>query len=203
MDAPEYLATCCGIGILAAIFGTIMAILLIWGYISQKRLQAFMKDLALSLGCKYENNAITGEYRNHRISIDYPVRQHTHYTGKGTRTDTTYYTRIQVSHKGQIDGQIEVYKQGFLSTIGKALGMQDIQVGNREFDKTFIVKGKNEARVKQILDPEVQQKMLQLKIPLVIKPDQIFHEVEGQNKDKQKIIDTLSLMTQLAENTEK
>ena len=50
-----------------------------------------------------------------------------------------------------------VYRKGLFSELGKLLGMQDIEVGDPEFDEAFIVKGNDESKVRELFaDPEVR-----------------------------------------------
>ncbi len=43
-----------------------------------------------------------------------------------------------------------VYRNGFFSEFGKLLGMQDIEVGDPEFDDAFIIKGTDEFKVREL-----------------------------------------------------
>ena len=67
-----------------------------------------------------------------------------------------------------------IYSKGLLSELGKLLGMQDIEVGDPEFDEAFIVKGTDEARVRDLFaDPEVRSLMLaQRQVHLSVKDDE-------------------------------
>jgi sensor c-di-GMP phosphodiesterase-like protein len=40
-----------------------------------------------------------------------------------------------------------IYRKGFFSDLGKLMGMQDIEVGDPEFDEAFIIKGNDESKV--------------------------------------------------------
>jgi len=40
-----------------------------------------------------------------------------------------------------------IYRRGLFSDLGKLLGMQDIEIGDAEFDRDFVIKGNNEAQV--------------------------------------------------------
>jgi hypothetical protein len=54
-----------------------------------------------------------------------------------------------------------VYRKSFFSELGKLLGMQDIEVGDPEFDEAFIVKGTDEFKVQELFaDPEVRSLLL-------------------------------------------
>ena len=43
-----------------------------------------------------------------------------------------------------------IYRKGFFSDLGKLLGMQDIEVGDPEFDEAFIIKGNDESKVRDL-----------------------------------------------------
>jgi hypothetical protein len=204
MDIPEVLATCCGIVIVLAIIPSLAVILLIIGTIGRKRHIAKMNAIAAALGCTYAGGMISGDFQGRRLTLDYPIKTHQHTDSHGHHhTDRTTYTRIQVPHKGVLNGQIEVYKQGFLSGLGKVLGMQDIAIGRPDFDKEYIVKGPSEEAARKILDLDVQQGLLKLKAPITITTDHVHYEVTGEITDKQKIIELASLMARMAENAEK
>lgn len=49
-----------------------------------------------------------------------------------------------------------------MQTLGKLMGMQDIEVGNREFDQLFIISGSSDAAVREVLTPIVQMRILKL-----------------------------------------
>ena len=50
-----------------------------------------------------------------------------------------------------------IYRKSFFSDMGKLLGMQDIEVGDPEFDEAFIIKGNDETRVRSLFaDPKIR-----------------------------------------------
>lgn len=69
-----------------------------------------------------------------------------------TRARTRFLTR---------DGlRFRIYRETFISELGKLLGMQDITIGDPEFDDRFIIKSNNEERVKQVLANGTLRKLL-------------------------------------------
>jgi hypothetical protein len=71
------------------------------------------------------------------------------------------YTRMRAPYVNPDGLRFTVYRKGMFSELGKLLGMQDIEVGDPEFDEAFIVKGTDEARVRELFaDPEVRALML-------------------------------------------
>lgn len=71
------------------------------------------------------------------------------YTQSNGKTSTVY-TRIRIPYKIQEDFQFQIYSKSFFSDIGKALGMQDIEIGYKQFDNQYIIKGNDEEKLRQI-----------------------------------------------------
>src|SRR3954453_18156277 len=71
------------------------------------------------------------------------------------------YTRMRAPFVNPEGLRFTVYRKGLFSELGKLLGMQDIEVGDPEFDEAFIVKGTDESKVRELFaDPEVRSLML-------------------------------------------
>src|SRR6185436_164275 len=47
-----------------------------------------------------------------------------------------------------------VYRKGMFTGLGKLLGMQDVVVGHEPFDEDFVVKGTDEARLRDLFSSE-------------------------------------------------
>ena len=62
------------------------------------------------------------------------------------RTSTTY-TRIRAPYVNADGLRFTIYRRGFFSDFAKRLGGQDIEVGDVAFDRDFIIKGNNPAKV--------------------------------------------------------
>jgi hypothetical protein len=67
-------------------------------------------------------------------------------TGKSSVT----YTRMRAPYINSEAFRFTIYRKGVFSGLGKMLGMQDIEVGDPEFDEAFIIKGNNEPRVQHL-----------------------------------------------------
>jgi hypothetical protein len=61
------------------------------------------------------------------------------------------YTRMRAPYVNPSGFRFTVYRKGLFSDIGKKLGMQDIEVGDAEFDRDFIIKSNDEAQVRVLL----------------------------------------------------
>jgi hypothetical protein len=84
------------------------------------------------------------QYNNWQIVMDYFVVS----TGKSAVT----YTRFRVAFKNRSDFQLKLSKEGVFSKIGKALGGQDIEVGDELFDEQFRIKSNDEDKARRLLN---------------------------------------------------
>lgn len=73
------------------------------------------------------------------------------YTQNSGKSSTTY-TRLRVPFINKNNLRFSIYREGFFSSIGKFFGMQDIQIGDRNFDNQFIIKGNDEFKIKHLLN---------------------------------------------------
>jgi hypothetical protein len=68
------------------------------------------------------------------------------------------FTRMRAPYINPDDFRFTIYRKGCFSTLGKLLGMQDIDVGDPEFDEAFIIKGNNESKVRDLFaNPKIRQ----------------------------------------------
>jgi len=67
-----------------------------------------------------------------------------------TGKTTVVYTRMRAPYVNPDGFRFKVYRKGFFSDLGKMLGMQDIEVGQPEFDDDFIIKGNDEGKLRQL-----------------------------------------------------
>jgi hypothetical protein len=77
-------------------------------------------------------------------------------TGKSSTT----YSRMRAPYINPEGFRFTIYRKGLFSDLGKLLGMQDIEVGDPEFDEAFIIKGDDEGQVRELFtDPKLRQMM--------------------------------------------
>jgi hypothetical protein len=92
-------------------------------------------------------------------------------TGYSDEDGESVVTRLRAPYVNPEGFRFTIYRKGFFSDLGKLLGMQDIEVGEPEFDEAFIIKGNDEAKVCALLaNPKIQQMIQnQPKIRLTVK----------------------------------
>jgi len=91
-------------------------------------------------------------------------------TGKAT----IIYTRIRAPYVNPDSFRFSIYRKGLFSDIAKRLGMQDIEIGDPEFDDAFIIKGNDDMKVRTFFsDPGLRRLIAaQPQILLEVKDDE-------------------------------
>src|SRR4051812_3914320 len=72
------------------------------------------------------------------VTLDTMTEHHQH---GATQHHHTTYTRLRAPYINPEQFRFTIYRKGFFSGLGKLLGMQDIEVGDPDFDEAFIIKG--------------------------------------------------------------
>jgi hypothetical protein len=71
---------------------------------------------------------------------------------------TVVYTRMRAPYINPDGFRFTIYRRGFFSDVAKLFGMQDIEIGDEAFDRGFIVKATDEAKIRQLLsNPRVRE----------------------------------------------
>jgi hypothetical protein len=67
-----------------------------------------------------------------------------------------------------------VYREGVFSSLGKWLGMQDVEIGDPYFDRDFVIKGNSEGHLRKFFaNPELRDLVRrQPRIHLLVKDDE-------------------------------
>jgi hypothetical protein len=60
------------------------------------------------------------------------------------------YTRMRAPYVNPAGFRFTIYREGFFSELGKLFGMQDIEIGEPEFDEAFIIKANDEGIVRDL-----------------------------------------------------
>ena len=89
-----------------------------------------------------------------------PIHVYMYTVGSGKNQRT--YTAFKIKTTNRYSYTLAMYKEGFFSKLGKGLGMQDIEIGDPDFDKQFIIKSNDDYFIKEILDDALKSHFLQV-----------------------------------------
>jgi hypothetical protein len=116
----------------------------VWRQLSQEIGAEFVE------GGLWKGNKVQAHVGTWMITLDkYTVNtQHSHIT----------YTRMRAPYVNPEGFRFTIYRKGIFSDLGKLLGMQDIEVGDSEFDEAFIIKGTDEFRIRDLFaNPQIRK----------------------------------------------
>jgi hypothetical protein len=84
------------------------------------------------------------------------------------------YTRMRAPYVNRDGFRFNLYRSSIFSPIGQMLGMQDVIIGDPQFDEAFIIKGNSETKLRQLFaDPVIRQLMhVQPRIRLQVRDDE-------------------------------
>ncbi len=79
-------------------------------------------------------------------------------TGYSEEDGESVVTRLRAPYVNPESFRFTIYRKGFFSDLGRLLGMQDVEVGDPDFDEAFVIKGNDEDRVRLLFsDPKIRQ----------------------------------------------
>lgn len=137
------------------------------------------------------------------------------YKAPGSNHSTSTYTRMRAPFVNKDNFYFNIFKESVFTSIGKLFGMQDIIIGDRFFDDSFVIKSNSEHKVKKLLESE-KLKQLVTSIPRIkfcIKDDDgrifksgfpsgvdvLYFEYLGVIRDKQTLFNLFLLFSAVLE----
>lgn len=131
------------VGCLGTFFVVLIGGLIWWGMKQTQQRQAVWRDVASKRGGRYleprwglfqsRSEGIEVRVGHAIVLLDLYVVS----TGKSSTT----YTRARARFALGAGPVFKVYEEGIFSSIGKALGTQDLELGDARFDEIYMVKG--------------------------------------------------------------
>ena len=172
--------------------------------------ESIWRQLSERIGGRYiessfwKNPRVEASHREWLITLDtYAV-----HTGKVT----IVYTRMRAPYVNPDGFRFTIYRRGLFSGLATWFGMQDLEVGVEPFDHDFVIKGTDEARLRQLFSNARIRELLSLQpeIHFTVKDDEgwfgttfpegvdeLYFQVSGVIKD----VDRLKLLYDLFAET--
>jgi hypothetical protein len=87
---------------------------------------------------------------------------------------TMIFTRLRAPYVNLDGFRFKISRKGMFSGLSKLLGMQDVEIGDPEFDEAFIIQGNNEQKLKALFANEKIRQLIaaQKEIGLEVKDDE-------------------------------
>lgn len=186
----------------ALIIAVVVVGVLVFQYLQRKSQIRAWQEVAARAGLACEEGgllrfpAVHGTYRGHELEMY--IHQHTSGTGKNRHTSTS--TRIAMTVDNPAGLHLDLSGEGALGKIGKRLGAQDIQVGDAEIDRRFMIKGDMEDEIRRIFASEtLREKLLALpSLNLELDGTILRYEKPGVETGAERLTGLFDLMAELA-----
>lgn len=99
-----------------------------------------------------------------RAELQFPHRQQqaslTHHSTGGKHP--VFSTHLRLNLEGLPHFELRIYAEHAFSGLGSLLGFQDVQIGDPDFDKTFVLKTADEDCLRNFLDEQTRATLLAL-----------------------------------------
>lgn len=122
--------------------------------------------------------------------------------------NSTTYTRMRALYVNKDNLRFTIYRSNLFFELGKKLGMQDIEIGDPQFDRDFIIKGNNPEKIRKLLSyPRLRELIaVQPRISFQVKDDEgwfgssfpegvdeLYFQVPGVMKDIERLKNLFTL----------
>jgi hypothetical protein len=117
-------------------------------------------------GTFWKGDKVVAEHGDWTVTLDtYAV---------STGHATVVCTRMRAPYVNPDGFRFSIYRKTVFSGVGKLFGMQDVEIGDPQFDHDFIVKTTSESRVRELLgDPRIRELIAKQKeIQFSVKDDE-------------------------------
>jgi hypothetical protein len=143
------------------------------------------KQLADGIGAQFVDRTF---WKGSKVVAKAPPWEITLDTYDASTSDSSYtYTRMRAPFVNADGFYFKIYRPSIFSNLGKALGMQDVSIGDAAFDDAFIIQTNDERKVRQLLANSRLRALLmaQPRLSVRIKNDDgIFRKVFPEQVDE-------------------
>jgi hypothetical protein len=181
----------------AALIALIMVGVVVGMLIFNRRKDEAWEQLAVDMGGEFIKGAL---FRASRVRVPLGNTMVTLDTYSVPSGDTsTSYTRFRATFSNPAGLQFSIRREGLIGRLDKALGLQNIDLGEPEFDRNFVVQGKPASEVQRLLSGIGLRQMLQQQksISLGTRGNELYLEVQGVVRDVARLRSLLSVLKEV------
>ena len=163
--------------------------------------QEIWKQLSEEIGARYVEGGLWKGDKVEAVHGEWTVTLDSYAVSTGKVT--VVYTRMRAPYINPDGFRFTIYRHGLFSGIGRLFGMQDVDIGDEPFDREFIIKGTDEAKLRALFgSPRIRELVRQQpEIRLTVRDadrnwfgpkypddvDELVFEVAGVIKDVERL----------------
>ncbi|MYC87234.1 MAG: HEAT repeat domain-containing protein, partial [Gemmatimonadales bacterium] len=167
------------------------------------------RQLSRELDGQFHDGGLFGHSAVQASSGDWILTLDTFTSGDGKTNQT--FTRLRAPYFNPEGFRFDIYRAGVFSDFGKALGLQDVEVGHPRFDRDFVIKGNAPRRLRQLFGNARVRRLMQTqpRIRLTVKGrdgwfgrypdgmDELHFQAHGAIKDPTRLRNLFDLFTEV------
>lgn len=134
--------------------------------------EAVWQRIAESIGGRYVEG---GFFKSGKVEVTVgpwllTLDTHAVHTGHAT----VIFTRMRAPYVNADGFRFRVYRRTLFTGLGKFFGMQDVEIGNPDFDRDFVVQGNDESKLRRLFGEDELRRLIeaQPQIRFEIKDDE-------------------------------
>jgi hypothetical protein len=158
---------------------------------------AARSGLSLEPGNLFSPPRVSGAYRGHHLRLDTFSR--------GTSKNRTTYTRIVVHLDNRAGVRLALYQEDVFNKIGKMFGQKDVQTGDEEIDRRFMIRCEPEMFAARLFTSiNLRSKLLQARsLNLSVEGPELYFEQRGAETNGEYLQFLFDMLIDLAEFVER
>jgi len=145
--------------------------------------------LAFEKGGVLRSDSVTGRLGSRSVRLDRFSR------GSGKTRQT--FTRVRIDARGRVPRDLTIGPEGFVASIQKAFGGQDVETGDLAFDDKARVRG-DEARSIALLGEAVRRRLLARLPEFTVRNGEVYYEERGYGVGASRIASLIEDMAELS-----
>ncbi len=170
---------------------------IIWVRATRQKQDTAWGQLASEIGAEFVKG---GFFRSNKVQAkvrEWTVTLDTFSVSSGD--SSTVYTRMRAPLQSKDGFQFTIFRIGFISKLDKALGAQDIEIGDPDFDREFVIQGNNEPKVRALLANLRIRQLIQgqKSIRLGVRDNELRFEVQGVIRDVERLKSLFELFKEM------
>ncbi len=183
-------------------FGGTITLTLGFLSISNRRRKVAWTEFAINTGLTYQpgryfflSGRVEGDYRG------YPTRLFTYSSGSGNNRST--YTRLELDVTHPEGALFTLSRESWMNNVFRKIGVDDMEIGDPQFDEHFYLKSKPEEYAAHILNHDLRARLVrELQGRLGLWHGELYVTRGGLDRDVARLRNHLEMLAEIADSVE-
>ena len=177
--------------------GIFLIAVVLWAVLGRQRREGALKQVARDLGADFVSGGLFGNSKVVAHFKKWVITLDIYSTSDGEHTTT--YTRMHAPFENRDAFELSLNRESALGRVNKALVAQDVQIGDPEFDRAFVIWSNNQSKTRSLLSDAKIRQMIQEQpgIRLSVKGPALHFAAKGTIRDVRRLESLFELFKEL------